>query len=186
MAISTSANLIPHQLWPQGDIRDPLGVWGARLLVTGDASGGGVKVAVQAEAGVGAAYVYTCYDVNVSIIVQAVSGTSNLTKVRLLTSWPDVDPTVGVQAYSSNHFFRVESSAGMTPPIGGPTTPTIDPQQRFLLLFDPRPQTAALVIVELEYGDNDLNDVYSFEAYGYFWDRSVLNAPGGPRHPGST
>lgn len=186
MAIATVVDLIPHQMWPQGDIRDPLGIWGARLLVTGDASGGGVKVLVRARAALGAAYVYTCYDVNVSIVTQAVTGTSNLTKVRLLTSWPDIDPTAGVQAYSSNKFFRVDSSSGQSAPVGGPINPTIDPQQRFLLLFDPRPQTDALVILELEYGDNDLNDVYSFEAYGYFWDRSVLNAPGGPRHPGAS
>jgi len=186
MAIATTVDLIPTQMWPQGDIRDPLGIWGARLVVVGDASGGGVKVAIRAAAGQGAAYVYTCYDAAVNIIVQATPGTSNLTKIRLLTSWPDIDNTAGIQAYDAVHAARVESSAGFTAPLGGLTTNSVFPNQRFLLLFDPRPSTIALTIVELEYGDNDLNDQYVFQAYGYFWDRSVLQAPGGPRHPGAS
>ncbi|KKL17299.1 hypothetical protein LCGC14_2486920, partial [marine sediment metagenome] len=59
------------------------------------------------------------------------------------------------------------------------------PNDRFILIFDPRQGAGVLNMIELEMGVNVNTDTYAFEAYGYYWDRSVLNAPGGPRHPGS-
>ncbi|MGR3295936.1 MAG: hypothetical protein ACUZ8A_06880, partial [Candidatus Bathyanammoxibius sp.] len=59
---------------------------------------------------------------------------------------------------------------------------------RFLLLYDPR-QPASLGntnILELQLAVNTDLATYSFEAYGYYWDRSVMQTPGGPRHPGSS
>ncbi len=186
MAISTSAQVIETALWPQGDIRDPLGVWGARLLITGDASGGSIKVVAQVAADKKAAYMYTVYNTNLAVLSQA-TPTQVFGKFRILTNWPDIDPTVGVQGYGSTFISTIGVDPNFTAPVGGNIRDHwMGPNDRFLLLFDPRPIGIPLDLAELEFADNVLADTYAFEFYGYFWDRSVLNAPGGPRHPGSS
>jgi len=172
-------------LWPQGDIRDPLGIWGARLGVTGDATAGEIKVGIQAAQAERAAYIYTCYNANVSVLLA--SGVLAMTAFcRLLTNWPDIDPVAGVQGYGSNIGRVLGITIGGTAPEGAVGQPLVLPQERFILLFDPRPQPSeALTIVELKVTAQVDADTYSFEAYGYYWDRSVLDAPGGPRHPGT-
>jgi len=184
MSIVTSAPIVSAQLFPQGDIRDPLGVWGARLGVVGDATAGSIAVTLRVPGARGAAYLYTCYSVNVSQLTGIVSGT--LVSIRLLTGWPNIDEaTDGVQAYGSN--FTATWAAGTGPgPIAGFQTQPLSPLDRFLLLFDPRPTAGDFDVVALGLNDNTNLATYVFEGYGYFWDRSVLNAPGGPRHPGSS
>jgi len=184
MAITTSVDVVTNQMWPQGDIRDPLGVWGARVGVTGDASGGGIKVAIAVPALLSGAYVYTCYSVTMAQLTGTFS--NNDIKARLLSNWPDVDPLAGVQGYATLRFgATLGGGAGNTAPIAGPSAALLKPADRFILLFDPR-QGPSFTIVELEWADNFNTGTYSFEAYGYFWDRSVLNAPGGLRHPGAS
>lgn len=184
MAIAQEVAVEQLNLWPQGDARDPLGVWGARLGITGDASGGAIKVGFIVPAARKAAYVYTCYSVNFSKL----TGTTNViaVKVRLLTNWPNVDPVPGVQAFGTHLSGNATGSAEFTSPIIGLDTFVIGPNDRFLLLYDPRTIGGDMTIVEIEQNDNTLNDTYSFEAYGYFWDRAVMDTPGGPRHPGSS
>jgi len=183
MAITGAIDLIASALWPQGDVRDPLGIWGARGSITGDASAGSIKVTIQVPAGLAAAYIYTAYQATITLT----TGTSgNPAKIRLLTNWPDVDTTQGVQGFGSVKVISMATSADFTAPTSGPLAPLVSPLDRFLLLFDPRPSAGVLELMELEIGENVLNDVYAFEAYGYFWDRSVLQAPGGLRHPGSS
>ncbi len=182
MAISTTVEVQETALWPQGDMRDPLGVWGARLGVSGDVSGGEIKVVLQVAADKKAAYVYTCYSAQIAVLTGTVVASGNA--CRLLTNWPNVDPQAGVQAYGSL-IVRNTEGAGSTAPIGGVNDPLLYANDRFLLLFDPRPIGGAMEIVELKHEVNTNGNTYSFEAYGYFWDRSVLQAPGGPRHPGS-
>jgi len=186
MAIATAVNVITTALWPQGDIRDPLGVWGFRLGVTGDASGGSIKVTAQAAAEQAAAYLYTCYGVTIARI----TGTpvADLTKVRVLTSWPNIDPVAGVQAFAKGAIGQLAGSSAFSAPVSlqSALTPLLEPNDRFLLLFDPRPSAGVLFLVELEMASNVDTETWSFEGYGYYWDRSVLNAPGGPRHPGSS
>lgn len=185
MAIETQGTVIASALWPQGDIRDPLGVWGVRQAVTGDASGGSIKIQFRVPAGLGAAYLYTVYSVNIAILTGVAPGSIN-SKLRILTNWPNVDTLAGVQGYSSALTFSVNTSANFTAPIGTIANQiVISPTDRFLLCFDPRPGAGNLDIVEIEIGTNTNLATHSFEGYGYFWDRSVLNAPGGPRHPGS-
>jgi len=184
MAISVNVDVLPAALWPQGDIRDPLGVWGFRQGIIGDASGGTSKVTARAAAGQGAAFVYTCYSVQIALLT-GISAASNI-KCRLLTNWPNIDPQAGVQAYATLALRTLVAST-MTPPESGPANgPLLTSNDRFILLFDPRPTPLAIDIVELELDRNVLNETYSFEGYGYYWDRSVLNAPGGPRHPGAS
>jgi len=184
VAISTSVDVKPAQLWPQGDMRDPLGVWGARLVIAGDATGGEIKIGIAVPQSLSGAYVYTMYAATISQL-DGIGGTTDL-MCRLLTNWPDVDPTAGVQAFSVNNAAGASGTDTFTPPLTAPSRALVNPNDRFLLLFDPRSIPSAFNIAELKVATMvDLAN-YSFEAYGYFWDRSVLNAPGGPRHPGSS
>jgi len=185
MAITANVDVIATGLWPQGDIRDPLGIWGFRLGVTGDASGGSIKVGARVPLEETGKYIYTCYSQLIAILTQATQA-SALAKGRLLTNWPNIDPQAGVQGYATARFVLLNNDSDFTAPKNIPDAPIVDPQDRFLLLFDPRPSADQITIVEQEIGINILDDTYSFEGYGYFWDRSVLNAPGGPRHPGAS
>ncbi len=184
MAISSIGSVVTSAIFHPRDLRDPLGIWGMRLAVTGDASGGGITVVAQVAPELKAAYVYTCYSVNITIVDQAV-GNDFLGSVRLLTNWPDIDPTAGVQAYSSHRVFTVSQAPTMTVPKGGIDRILMNASDRFILLYDPRPIGIAMDIVELQAAENVLSDTYSFECYGYFWDRQVMNTMGGLRHPGS-
>jgi hypothetical protein len=188
MAILNTIDVVQTALWPQHDIRDPLGVWGGRNIFGGDATGGSYKIQIQVPADQRRAYVYTCYSVN-SVQTGGADNVATLVKCRLLTNWPDVDPvTIGVQGYSTWSTATIPALTGFTVPHSGPSTPLVAPQDRFLLLFDPSITGAGLplVLVEVERNANTDSSQYSTEAWGYFWDRSVLDAPGGPRHPGSS
>jgi len=185
MAITENGVIVAHQSWGQGDARDPLGVWGMRHGVTGDASGGGVKVIGSVPAGLAAAYVYTAYSAQIGQLTGAFTTTP--AKLRLLTNWPNLSPVPGVQGYASLQVVNIAGDANFTSPLIGPFDGEfIKPNDRFILLYDPRPSAGQLDILEFEFGDNTNLATYSFEAYGYFWDRSVMNAPGGPRFPGSS
>lgn len=185
MAISQTIDVIESALWPQGDIRDPLGTWGFRSLFTGDASGGSMKLFAQVPLLKTAAYLYTCYSLNIAQLTGAINIVN--VKARLLTNWPDIDPLAGIQGYSSLRTMDLVGGNVHTAPIAGPFEfPLVSTLERFILLFDPRSRTNAMTIVELELNLNTNPSTWSFEGYGYFWDRSVLNAPGGPRHPGAS
>jgi len=185
MAIAEIEDILTTALWPQRDARDPLGVWGGRHGLTGDASGNPIKTTFQAPAGQAAAYIYTCY----AAIFAQLTGTVTLgnIKTRLLTNWPNVDLIAGVQAFATLLFVNLEGSIPThTPPGAGPNDAMVRANDRFLLLFDPRPSGGAMDIVEIEFAINTNLATYSFEVYGYYWDRQILNTPGGPRHPGSS
>jgi len=190
MTILTTVNLIETALWPQGDARDPLGIWGARLILPGDASVGLIQVSVQVPAARRRAYVYTAYSAQSVVTVNIGLDTAETIKIRLLTNWPDIDPVnVGVQGYGSFQTSDIrDPTGGFAAPGRGPAQPLINPQDRFILLFDPGVVSSGspMVIMELERDANVDTVTYAFEAWGYYWDRGVLNAPGGPRHPGSS
>ena len=185
MAIVNTVDLIATAvIGPQRDGRDPLGVWGVRTIVTGDATGGTTKVIVQVPAVIAGAYVYTCYSVNASPIGISTSG--QLFKVRLLTNWPDMDAgLVGVQGYSTHRQAVLLGSANFTPPNSGPGSNMLSPNDRFLLLFDPRITQGSFSLVEMEIDVNTDTQDMAFECWGYYWDRGVLQIAGGLRHPGA-
>jgi len=182
MAISVVATVLLTALWPQGDIRDPLGIWGGRVPAVGDASGGEIKATMRVPAERGAANIFTCVAVTITQLEGALA--TDALMCRLLSNWPNVDELAGVQGFGTVRMANLINDASFTGTKGGPSRPLVAPQDRFILLFDPRPSAGDLDIVELKSGVNTLADTWSFEAYGYWWDRSVLNAPGGPRHPG--
>lgn len=186
MAIDQQVAVFPAQMWPQQDARDPLGIWGFRLGITGDATGGLISMQAQAPAGLAAAYVYTVYSLNASQLTGTIE-TSARIRSRLLTNWPNVDAVAGVQGYGSARFCTTITNVDFGAPVqgvfGGDALVTA--AERFMLLFDPRPSGGTLDLVDLAYTDNADGATYSFEGWGYFWDREVLQTPGGPRHPGS-
>jgi len=189
MAIVSTMVPFESQMWPQGDIRDPLGVWGSRVSVTGDATGDTIKVTVDVPAARRAAYVYTHLSCEITQLTGAVVAAS--AKVRILSGWPNTDAQAGVNAYSMAKQVAMSGSDTYTAPFGMPNMQSapggwILPNERYILCFDPRPGVNTdLAILELELLQNTNLLVYAFQAYGYYWDRSVMQAPGGPRHPGA-
>ena len=177
-----TVDLFAHALWPQGDARDPLGVWASRHVMTGSAGGGSIKVQVQPGAERAGAYIYTCYTAIVAFTTQE---GANI-KLRLLTNWPNADDDAGIQGVATLRIVNTDEAVGFTAPEGGPGAAMMSAQDRFILLFDPRPAAGAFTIVETEISGSTDGFVYVFESWGYYWDRGVLNAPGGPRHPGSS
>jgi len=185
MSIATTVAVVTAALWQQGDIRDPLGVWGSRLGVTGDATGGEIKVTAQVPIADSAAYMFTVYSITLTQLTGSL-GAGVFAGARLLTNWPDVDPVAGVQGYATFSIANIVQGI-FTAPTTTPLEMLLKPNDRFILLFDPRPgRGSVLELVEMKWGENVDAATYSFETYGYYWDRSVLNAPGGPRHPGSS
>jgi len=189
VAIEIVIPVIETGLWPQHDARDPLGVWGARNLVNADASGGTVTAQIAVLGARRRSRIYTCYNAMSVVTTETVQETSTGIRCRLLTNWPDVDPSSSsITGFATWSRAAVVDDGGALVPTHGPVTPLVFPQDRFILLFDPGVVRAGtdMVIVELSRNANVNTNVYSFEAYGYYWDRSVLNVPGGPRHPGSS
>jgi len=186
MSITEVANVVESQQWPQHDIRDPLGVWGSRNSIVGDGGDDFVKTDFVVAADKKAAYVYACYSANASAlaVVATIAFTS---RIRLLTNWPNITLEAGVQGYGNNQGVDMITTTQSSQPQSSIRQPMIGPADRFILLYDPRSQgTSGITIVSLEINGNTLNDTYIFEVYGYYWDRSVLQAPGGPRHPGAS
>lgn len=187
MAVAETVELLATQTWQQLDIRDPLGLWGARHRIVGTGDGGSVKTTILTPTGEGSAFVYQCMAVNVAIL-DVVQIVDTVVKCRLLCNWPNFDSQIGVQSFATARFSNLAGSSNFTQPVAGTSVTgaaLINPNDRFILLYDPRPAAGQLSIIELEISDNILNTDYTFEAYGYYWDRSVMNAPGGPRHPSS-
>jgi len=189
MSINLNIEVVETALWPQRDARDPLGVWGARGGVTGDASGGVIRAFILVPASKRRGRIYTCYNASTTCSQETVPETSTAIRSRLLTNWPDVDVVqVGAQGFAGWIRSAVVDDGVGNAPVTGPSTPLIFPNDRFILLFDPGVVAAglAMVIIEMERNANVDSNIYDFQAYGYYWDRQILDTPGGPRHPGSS
>ncbi len=190
MAIAVTVDITAASIFNPRDLRDPLGWWGARTLVTGDASAGGITVGFVVPADIAGAYVYTCYIANMGQLLASVALAATNHKVRLLTNWPNVDPQAGVQGVNAVYMSATRTDVDFTGQRSAAGNPTdnfaVDSSRRFILLFDPRPQAGEITIVELEWGENQgVGNTYVFEVGGYFWDRQVMNTAGGLRHPGA-
>jgi len=182
MAILQSAELLEHNIFVQGDARDPLGVWAIRMNITGDASGGTVKALFLAGQ---TNRVYTCTMLTLSGDGLAASA---IGKFRLLTNFPPATPLGGSAGFSYNRVFTVTREPLITSPSDnwGSTGDDMGNSDT-LLLFGPIPaDPGPVAIVEMEVNSNVDGSSYFFEGWGYYWDKvAVLNAAGGPRFPGS-
>ncbi len=183
MAITSNIEIETQQLWPQGDVRDPLGIWGGRSTIAGDGSGNPLKLVWRTPAGQRAAYVYTLYSVTYAKIVGSAAAVE--TRTQILTNWPNVDPQAGVQAFATAIVQDTGGTDNFDSPNSALRLPVIRDIDRFILIFDPRPGPGLIDILSMAIADNGVGNSWTFECYGYYWDRSVMNAPGGPRHPGS-
>ncbi len=186
MAVSGTVSVLQSALWPQGDARDPLGIWGGRLGLTGDASGGGLEALFIVPQARKSSYIYTCYAANLAVIT-GVPNTALNGALRLFTNWPPADPLVGVRPFNTNNIAIIQVDTNLFDPEGGARQgQLLQPNDRYLLLYEPRPSVAGdMQIAQMTLAVNTDLATYSFELYGYFWDRAALDAPGGLRHPGS-
>lgn len=184
MSVVGLVDVVESQQWPQGDARDPLGVWGSRGLVLGDASSGEIAINFQVPAAKTGSFVYTCYSVSGAQVAGV--GQTETFKIQLLTNFPNIDPQPGVQGYSTLQMGTFGGDVQLDVPGFGPRLLDFPNVYRFILLYDPTPRTTAMTIVHLGTVNAGVGTNFVFECYGYYWDRSVLNTPGGPRHPGAS
>lgn len=184
MAITQSGDVVPTGIFSPRDVRDPLGVWGVRIAVTGDATGVPITVQMNVSAERKAAYVFTCYNIVATKLSGSTNSNVNL-KSRLLTNWPNLSDSAGIQAFGTVRRTLLQFDGSWTGQLYAPADPILDRNDRFILLYDPRPSGGAITIIELQMPENENSATYAFEAYGYYWDRSVMDTPGGPRHPGN-
>lgn len=187
MAIVENVAVLEHQIFKQRDARDPLGVWVIRHTVVGDASAGSIKIGFEVSGVQSSGRIYNCISLTIADVSGGAANGLDL-KLRLLTNFPPGDPTGGTGGYGLTRIgsaaFRVNT--GFTAPFGaGNNNILIGAHEDKILLFGPQPSQSEVNITEMELPENVLNNEYSFEGYGYFWDRAVLQAPGGPRFPGS-
>lgn len=183
MTITVVATVFQHAILRRRDQRDPLGVWAAREQVTGDASGGIQQVDIQVPANVRAGFVYNCQAAE--MIGPDPSAMTSVT-VRLLTNWPPSD-SPGV-AGADFHVNSPIGSFGDGSSKSGSNTgqPFINAALMKVLLFDPRSNPLAGVnLLEIWSSANTLAEPRIGTAWGYYWDRGVMDVPGGPRFPGA-
>jgi len=191
VSVAALEDIVATVMWPQGDARDPLGLWFGEVRATGDASAGHIRFIFRVQAARRAQYVFAAY--NVSLQIPAGLAATTATWLMLRTNWPNIASATG-QAFTPYEHLRL----GTTPEIGsvagdadfqespfGINGQLLHPNDRFLLLSDPRRGGTAMEILELQVGTNENTVLYIASAWGYFWDRAVYQAPGGPRHPGS-
>lgn len=184
MAVIATTEVTETQTWPQGDIRDPLGVWGARGAMTGDATGDDIVLLVNVPLLKRKAFLYT---VNSAMIGQIVgTGVVGNVSARIISNFPNIDLDAGVVGFSKV-IGRSMTDLGTAAPFFAPDDPLIEPNDRFIVCYDPSPVNPnPMTILELKFQVNTDARVWVGEAYGYYWDRSVMNAPGGPRFPGQS
>jgi len=185
MTVTGQVNIFAHQMWPQGDARDPLGVWGGRQRIVGDASAGAIQSTFVIPQALRGKYVYTVYSMTA---VQNPAGTvaASNAKGRILTNWPNISIDGGVQGYATCRIRTIQGSTTWRDPKAGSVVELVEPNDRFLLIHDPHPASGSMTLAEIDWAVNTDGDTYDFEIYGYHWDRLVFQTPGGPRHPGSS
>lgn len=184
MSVTSTVIPIESELWPQRDARDPLGIFGWRTAIATDASGGFLRVQVNIEASKRHAFVWKIWDMVIAQITGGAQATNG--KLRILSNWPNIDPQAGIQAYASLYIGSMGGNNSLSfPNTGLFDVSPLNGNQKDILIYDPSTQSGAMPIAEQEVVNiNGLT--YSFEGYGYYWDRSVMNTPGGPRNPGTS
>jgi len=182
MSVTITLEVVETGMWPQRDARDPLGIWGARAVSTGDATGGITIANVNVLAALRRAHVYSLYGA-VSEDTGGVAVGSEMS-LRILTGWPNIDSTaLGIGFYGQTTIVALDALSLLNNAPIGQLVSDID---KFKLIFDPHSAASGdLRILAMVRNDNVDGETVRWEVYGYFWDRAILNTPGGPRWPGS-
>jgi len=174
-------NIFDSAVLRRRDVRDPLGIWAARGTIVGDGGGGSTLAQFTVPAGRRSGHIYCCYGVGVTGQAASTVEATSLS-VRLLTNWPPTEASGITGMSKTNTRLAVNDGIFGASPLGQ----LIGPADRFIILYDPRPDpNTDIVIVEAWADINVLNETHNFEIYGYYWDRIAVNAEGGLRHPGS-
>jgi len=184
MSITIEKDVLVTGIFKQGDIRDPIGLWGGTTSINSDATGGKIRTSFRVDnEDAFLSGVFSIYSANV-IQVTGLAATQNIL-FGINSNWPNIDQTPGITPY--NGFIRATlSGEDAFSPVAAVFPQLVGSLDRFRLIFDPRhiaPQNMLLCQFEMV---NVNAKSYLWSVYGYFWDRSVLDAPGGPRHPGSS
>lgn len=180
MTVTQTIDVFDSAVLRRRDVRDPLGIWAGRGAIAGDGGGGATVAQFQVPASRRAGHVYACY--GLSVVGQAAPTVeADSFSARLLTNWPPSDsPGISGASFTRTVLAVNDGIFG-----GSGVGNLLQSTDRFILLFDPRPDpTTSIVIAEAWANINVLNETHTFEIYGYYWDRIVQDAPGGPRHPG--
>jgi len=181
MAISSEATILEHNLFKQRDGRDVLGIWNLTHDITGDATGGSIKLAILPNSP-DRIFNVVALGLSVSQLVASAIG-----KFRYLCNFPPASVTQGRDSTDFTRSFTISQSADLTTPGDNwAAGNNQDPGWDKLLLWGSALPGVISAILELESGDNTLNETYFFDAWGYFWDRNVMYEPGGPRFPGAS
>lgn len=184
MAVAGDIFIVESELWPQRDARDPLGIFGWRGALAGDVSGGSIKATINVAEAIRHAYVLKIYDMHVALVVGTPATVGG--KMRILTNWPNIDLQAGIQAYAAFYLGVISGTTVLDPPDQGFTDQNpFNGNSKELLIYDPSTRDGDMAIAEQEVTNTD-GLTYSFEGYGYYWDRAVMNTPGGPRNPGTS
>jgi len=188
MSFTVNKDVLVSGLFKQGDIRDPIGIWGGSVTINGDVTGGFLRVIFQVDPDDGwVSGIFAHYSVSVIQTIGALlTGAGSAVIFRINTNWPNILQDPGIIPYNFTRSFQLTGAAGLSP-IAATEQPMVTSQERFLLSWDPRHITPQnLLLDQIEILNPGAGISINFTAYGYFWDRSVLDAPGGPRHPGSS
>ncbi len=181
MSILVTSDVVETAVFPQRDARDPLGIWGAHATTTGDATGGITQVNFQIAAGRRRANVYSIIAAN----SQLTSGTAIGTDIslRILSSWPNLSAVL-----TGINFAAPTRSVPAGPALlnGPPQGDLVRTNDRYILIFDPASVNAgnALLIATIVRNANVDTETAVYTLYGYYWNRDIVDQPGGPRHPG--
>jgi len=180
MSEVAQVRLLAHNIFKQRDSRDPLGIWAFRSEQAGTATGGVFKVQVQSDE---VDRIFTCVGLNLTAdgITVAVQG-----KYRLLCNQPPADLEGGQAGVSIARNIDVTNFSNATAPADNwdAISPYESQLEHILLFGGVQSSRDPQNILEMECGGNALTVTYFFEATGYFWDRQILESPGGPRWPG--
>ncbi len=181
MAITTLKDILASGLIFQGDARDPLGIWGGATSQVNSGSGGSTRITFRV--GTTDSNLSSVFAISgLSVLQESGTPRSDLVKFRMFTNWPSVDFQAAITPFNSAHAAVFVGSTLFTGGVAvAPFNDTV-PAIRGLLSWDPRGLSQPLLLCEFEMA-NISGTTVLVSVQGYFWDRAVLNTPGGPRFP---
>jgi len=186
MSITIEKDCLVTGVWKQGDIRDPIGIFGGVTSITGNGDGTFIRVSMRIDSE--DAFLSGLFAIYDATILQTLGSVQSVDVLyRIFSNWPNIDQQPGITPFNSGIVRNMVGSNSWVSPRAAPDAPLVQPLDRFRLIWDPRhlaPQN--MLLCEWFINMPVAPVAYQFSVYGYFWDRSVLNAPGGPRHPGSS
>lgn len=172
MTISVAGHVRPAQYFRRGDPRDPLGIWAARVVATGDATGGNTLITLYAPERHWRSFAFG---------LDAASFECTAAPGNPIFLWRAQWPPAGLTGTAAVVLFRLVTAAGITSTGFSPSTDHMEPGWNRVLNFWPGTGTGDLMLCQWHFPSNVNLATYTVHATGPFWARDAINAPGGPR-----